>query len=63
MIIIEEDIKTASQLKNVIEQAIVEYSKNNDILNIRIEGKTIVYNGVVGCPELVGLELNIDIDI
>lgn len=57
MITIEEDIKTASQLKNVIEQAIVEYSKNNDILNIRISGN------IVGCPELVGLELNIDIDI
>jgi hypothetical protein len=63
MITVDEEIKTASQLKRVIRDAVMEYAKHNHISEIRIETQPIIINNNALTPELIDLQMNIDIDI
>lgn len=63
MITVDEEIKTASQLKRVIRDAVMEYAKNNHISEIRIEAdlKRLINNNLT--KELIDMQMYIDIDI
>jgi hypothetical protein len=63
MITVDEEIKTASQLKRVIRDAVMEYAKHNHISEIRIETQPIIINNNALTKELIDIEMNIDIDI
>lgn len=63
MITVDEEIKTASQLKRVIRDAVMEYAKNNHISEIRIDTQPIIINNNALTKELIDMEMNIDIDI
>ena len=63
MITIEEDIKTASQLKRVLRDAVFEYAQNNHIAHINIDLTPVVIRNEKFIDELQDIHINIDIKI
>ena len=63
MITIDEDIKTASQLKRVLQDAVLEYAQNNHIAHINIELTPVVIRNEKFIDELQDIHINIDIKI
>lgn len=63
MITVDEEIKTASQLKRVIRDAVMEYVKNNHISEIDIHVHPITITNTTLENELIDVVVNIDINI
>lgn len=61
MITVDEDIKTASQLKRVIRDAVMEYAKHNNVTCVSLQAEPIVYSNSTGFSELT--DVNVDINV
>ena len=60
MITIEEDIKTASQLKRVVRDAVLEYAKNNHLAHIELHITPIVIQNDKYIDELLDVHVTIE---